>query len=290
MPDLFVAPQKSETNRRGPDHRYTTRQVAGLTGLPLRQIRYFVERGLIEPKRGDRYEYRFGFQDLVLLRTARRLLDGDVKVRRTFSVLTKLCKQVTDERALSSLPIYADGDNVVLRGSQGIWDAQTGQGLLNFAGAEPADNVASLAQRSDRGEASFDELDSDDWYNLGLELEEVDHEKAPDAYLRAINLDPENADAHVNLGRLCQLRGDLKRAKQHYHRALETTPSHQLAHYNMGTVFDELDEIDLAVKFYRKALSVADAHYNLARIYEIRGDQLSSLRHLRQYRTLMDLD
>ena len=103
-------------------------------------------------------------------------------------------------------------------------------------------------------------------------------------------MDPENADAHVNLGRLCQLRGDLKRAKQHYHRALETTPSHQLAHYNMGTVFDELDEIDLAVKFYRKALSVADAHYNLARIYEIRGDQLSSLRHLRQYRTLMDLD
>ena len=105
-----------------------------------------------------------------------------------------------------------------------------------------------------------------------------------------INLDPENADAHVNLGRLCQLRGDLKSAKRHYQRALETTSSHQLAYYNMGTVFDELDEIDLAVKFYRKALSVADAHYNLARIHEIRGDRLSSLRHLRQYRRLMDLD
>tara|TARA_B100001179_G_scaffold35780_1_gene22624 strand:- start:6283 stop:6939 length:657 start_codon:yes stop_codon:yes gene_type:complete len=218
------------------------------------------------------------------------LLDADVKVRRTFSVLSKLCRRVTDERTLSSLPIYADGDNVVLRECQGIWDAQTGQGLLNFAAAEPANNVASMAHRGDGAKQSFDELDSDDWYNLGLELEEVDPEKAPDAYQQAINLDPKNADAHVNLGRLCQLRGDLKRAKQHYHRALETTPSHQLAHYNMGTVFDELDEIDLAVKFYRKALSVADAHYNLARIYEIRGDQLSSRRHLRQYRRLMDLD
>ena len=51
MPDLFVADQKSETHRHESDHRYTTRQVAGLTGLPLRQIRHFVERGLIEPER-----------------------------------------------------------------------------------------------------------------------------------------------------------------------------------------------------------------------------------------------
>ena len=290
MPDLFVAPQASETNPRRSDYGYSTRQVAGLTGLPLRQIRHFVERGLIEPERGDRFEYRFGFQDLVLLRTARRLLDGDVKVRRTFSILKKLRNQVTDTRTLSSLPIFADGDSVVLRGAQGTWDAQTGQGLLNFAQDEPPDNVASLAARGEQSSPPIDELDSDDWYNLGLELEEVDPNKAPDAYRQAINLDPENADAHVNLGRLCQLRGDLKSAKRHYQRALETTSSHQLAYYNMGTVFDELDEIDLAVKFYRKALSVADAHYNLARIYEIRGDRLSSLRHLRQYRRLMDLD
>ncbi|MCH2335926.1 MAG: tetratricopeptide repeat protein [Pseudomonadales bacterium] len=290
MPDLFVAPQASETNPRRSDYGYSTRQVAGLTGLPSRQIRHFVERGLIEPERGDRFEYRFGFQDLVLLRTARRLLDGDVKVRRTFSTLKKLRNQVTDARALSSLPIFADGDSVVLRGAQGTWDAQTGQGLLNFAQDKTPDNVASLAARGDQNSQPIDELDSDDWYNLGLELEEVDPNKAPDAYRQAINLDPENADAHVNLGRLCQLRGDLKSAKRHYQRALETTSSHQLAYYNMGTVFDELDEIDLAVKFYRKALSVADAHYNLARIYEIRGDRLSSLRHLRQYRRLMDLD
>ena len=290
MPDLFVAPQASETNPRRSDYGYSTRQVAGLTGLPSRQIRHFVERGLIEPERGDRFEYRFGFQDLVLLRTARRLLDGDVKVRRTFSTLKKLRSQVTDARALSSLPIFADGDSVVLRGAQGTWDAQTGQGLLNFAQDKTPDNVASLAARGDQNSQPIDELDSDDWYNLGLELEEVDPNKAPDAYRQAINLDPENADAHVNLGRLCQLRGDLKSAKRHYQRALETTSSHQLAYYNMGTVFDELDEIDLAVKFYRKALSVADAHYNLARIYEIRGDRLSSLRHLRQYRRLMDLD
>ncbi|GIT39286.1 MAG: hypothetical protein Ct9H300mP8_04820 [Gammaproteobacteria bacterium] len=92
MPDLFVAPQASETSPRRSDYGYSTRQVAGLTGLPLRQIRHFVERGLIEPERGDRFEYRFGFQDLVLLRTARRLLDGDVKVRRAFSILEEVAK------------------------------------------------------------------------------------------------------------------------------------------------------------------------------------------------------
>ena len=52
----------------------------------------------------------------------------------------------------------------------------------------------------------FSRLDSDDWYNLGLELEELDPVNAPEAYDRSIGMNPKNADAHVNLGRLFQLR------------------------------------------------------------------------------------
>ena len=58
----------------------------------------------------------------------------------------------------------------------------------------------------------------------------------------------------------------------------------------MGTVFDELDEIETAKDFYVKAVQVPDAHYNLARIFEMSGDQLASLRHLKRYRQLLDND
>jgi hypothetical protein len=37
-----------------------------------------------------------------------------------------------------------------------------------------------------------------------------------------------------------------------------------------------------------KAPSVPDAHYNLARICELKGDEVSALRHMREYRQLID--
>ena len=191
-----------------------------------------------------------------------------------------------DGKALTSMRIFADGDSVVVREDDALWDAETGQG--RFAFADPgAGEVRSIAARDERAEDSTADFDSDDWYNLGLDFEEVEPTRAPAAYRRAISLNPENADAHVNLGRLLQVRSDLKRAKRHYERALAAVPAHQLAFYNLGTVFDELDELDSALDYYRRAPNVPDAHYNQARIFEMRGDQLAFARHMREYKALM---
>ena len=42
--------------------------------------------------------------------------------------------------------------------------------------------------------------------------------------------------------------------------------------------------------FYRKAIMVPDAHYNLARIHELAGDEINARRHLRLYHRLIDQD
>ena len=133
-------------------------------------------------------------------------------------------------------------------------------------------------------------MSSDEWYNLGLDLEEVDLDKAPDAYRKALELDPSNADANVNIGRLYQLKGNLRHARRHYQMAMKTVPNHQLANYNMGTIFDELDELEKAAEYYERAPGVPDAHYNLARICELRGDEVSALRHMRHYRDLVEMN
>ena len=263
---------------------YTTGDVSELIGLPPHRVRHYVRRGLIAPPRGTRGEYRFSFQDVVLLRTAKGLLDARVSVRRAYRVLLKLKQELAAVKTLTSVRIYADGANVVVREANTVWNAESGQGHLDFAVRDLAGDVASLAKRN---LADTPGLDSDDWYNLGLDLEEVDPERAPEAYLRALSLDAQNADAHVNLGRLYQLKGSLKKAKQHYQRALDTAPEHQLALYNLGTLFDELEELDKAVDYYHRAEGVPDAHYNLARIFEIRGDELAALRHLRRYQQLL---
>ncbi|MGH7806347.1 MAG: MerR family transcriptional regulator, partial [Candidatus Binatia bacterium] len=52
---------------------YTARDVAKLLALSIGQVRSFVRAGFLVPERGPRGEFRFTFQDLVLLRTAKEL-------------------------------------------------------------------------------------------------------------------------------------------------------------------------------------------------------------------------
>ncbi len=281
----------AEVDNDRPAVGYTTVEVAGLIGLSHDQVRQYVKRGIVEPKRGGRREYRFSFQDVVLLRTAKGLLDDKVPSRKAISALTKLKGRLPEATPLASLRIFADGKDVVVRDAKELWDAESGQGHLDFGApvsAEASGEVARIADRELDDFSDMEELGSHEWYNLGLDYEDADVPKAKEAYARAIALNPENADAHVNLGRLFQLEGDLKRAKRHYRLALDATPGHELAVYNTGTVFDELDELSTAAEYYHRAPGVPDAHYNLARIFELRGDEVSSLRHLRTYRQLLD--
>ena len=280
MPKGSVSGQKPDQTRLG---GYSTREVADLIGLKPSQVRHYVRRELLAPQRGSGGEYRFRFQDIVLLRMAKGLMDANVSTRDVYRALGKLKAELKSVSSLASVRIFAEGGNVVVSSDRQIWNVATGQGHFDFEVRELAEIVAVVANNHVAAAVETEELSSDEWYNLGLDLEEVDAGKAPQCYRRALELDPENADAHVNLGRLHQLEGDLKRARQHYGKALAVAGEHQLAHYNLGTIYDELDELELASDHYRMAQDVPDAHYNLARICRLQGDQLSSHRHLQTY-------
>lgn len=343
MAGTFANAQAKTTQVSDLAGQYSTAEVADLVGLKPTQVRHYVRRDLLNPLRGARGEFRFSFQDMVMLRSAKELLDAHVPVRRTNRVLLELkAKNAQASRPLSSLRVQAQGTRVVVQEGNTSWDAESGQGSLPFVaptGERIADSIEQNAAATNdvitldlapnlSTTSTFDpahesrldntsaatlsadlssdlaergnepivvvpesgELTSDDWYNLALDLEEAEPEKAPQAYLRALELNPNNTDAQVNLGRLCQLRGNLKQARRHYKLALEITPEHQLANYNMGTIYDELDEFDTAREFYIRACDIPDAHYNLARLFEVRGDELAALRHMREYRRLLEAD
>lgn len=263
---------------------YTTREAAELTGLTPEQIRGYIRHGLLQPERGVHGEYRIDFRDMVLLRTARSLRDAHVPNRRALAGLRSLRSALGDAQSLASLSIQAEGGSVVVREDRALWDAQTGQGHLNFSVRDFAGQVAELRER--RFDGGIYVLASEDFYDLGVDLEEIDPARSAEAYRRALELDDCNVDAHVNLGRLMQSQGRRDEAREHYEQALVGAPDHQLARYNLGTVYDEQDDLESAVECYRRASDVADAHYNLCRIYELKGDQVTALRHLRRYQQL----
>ncbi|HUE77788.1 MAG TPA: tetratricopeptide repeat protein [Longimicrobiales bacterium] len=269
---------------------YTTRDVAGLIGLTTRQVQEYGRSGILDPDRDDAGRYIFSFQDLVLLRTARALLEARLPQRRILRSLRLLKDQLPTGRSLTEVRITADGDEVVVTDNGRSWEPESGQLRFSFDVAELADQVAPLARRAiEESAAAGDTVD--EWLELGLELEVQAPAQARRAYRKALELSPSNPDALVNLGRLLQEDGELEEAASLYARAIESSGGdHPTAAFNLGIAFEDLGRDGDAAEAYGRALDAdpafADAHFNLSRVLERQGDKVSALRHLKSYRAL----
>jgi tetratricopeptide (TPR) repeat protein len=77
----------------------------------------------------------------------------------------------------------------------------------------------------------FNDTKGDYYLLLAMAESKVDalSKKAERDFLRAIELEPWNAEGHVGLGRLYKKEGLLKRAKKEFERALEIEAGHKVA-------------------------------------------------------------
>ena len=292
------------------------RDVEGFLQLPRSTLQSLVRLGFVKPTRGPRRQYLFSFQDLIILRAARALMQANISQRRIRSSLGQLRERLPEAVPLSGLAISAVGDRVVVREGANHWQADDGQYLLGFevsvqngvlqmiehkqartnarGGAAPgaAAEAAAEAAAGGRGGAAADRpLCSDDWFAKGVDLESSDPAAALAAYSRAAEGDPDNAAAWINWGRLLHESGDARAAEKVYRRALEHCGSDSLLLFNLGVALEDLGEKDAALGAYHAAVSedpnFADCHYNLARLYESAGKTQHAIRHLGQYRRLV---
>jgi len=273
---------------------YSAAQASKLLDLPLHQIRNFVEAGFLTPRQDDKGEYRFSFQDLVLLRTAKGLTDK-LSPRKVRQALKTLKEQLPQGRDLSALRITAEGDTIVAHDGKSAWNPESKQTLISFQVSELAADVAPLAREAVQAAREGEqELTAEDWYELGCDLEMDDPEEARDAYRRCTELKPLHPDAHLNLGRLLHEAGEIQAAHEHYRLALAVRPDDPTAAYNLGVSLQDLERFPEAMHAYDRALKSdpqnADAHYNLAQVYEAIGKPMMAFRHLQIYRKLLERD
>jgi tetratricopeptide (TPR) repeat protein len=261
---------------------YSVREVSAMLGLTPAQIRSYANKGFLTPERGDRGELRFGFRDLIILRTAGELSAAHIPQRKVQRVLELLRDQLPPGRSLTGVRIAADGERVVVSDGDAVWNPESGQALFDFS-AEELPTEAPIR-------VPVAHQDADEFYAIGCELEGMDNVRARAAYERAIELDPQHADARVNLGRLLHEDRAPNAAEKQYRAALESDPDHDVAWFNLGVALEDLGRLHEAAEAYQKALELdpsnGDAHYNLSGILERRGDKPGALRHLNAYRKL----
>lgn len=272
---------------------YTLSSIQSMLGLSRAVITGLIDAGFVTPARGRRREYRFSFQDVVLLRTAHALRSANIAPRRIVRSLQRLQASLPDELPLSGLRIAAVGNDVAVRQGDQQWSAESGQLLIDFEVKPAAGSVAFLNPHPVSASESAPANDADDahaWFQRGVALEASDAAAAEQAYAQAIRRDPAYVDPALNLGVLLGTTGRAAQAVRVYEHAIAHAPHEALLHFNLGVALEDLNRLSHALDAYAASLrldpTLADAHYNAARLHEQLGHAAKAIRHYNEYRRL----
>jgi tetratricopeptide (TPR) repeat protein len=277
------------------DATYTSRQVREILGLSEAGLKRLVGVGFVSPGRGTRREYRFTFQDLILLRTAKGLADAQLPPRRIAASLKRIRAELPSQLPLSGLRISAGHDAVVVSeaagGQSAQWQAHDGQYLLAFEVVSPGGQVRfveAAAGTPDTVASPGD--DAAQLFAQAYALEADDPEAALAAYAEALKCNACLPGAHANRGRLLHELGRLDEAEAAYESGMRRCPGDALLLFNFAVLREDQQRPDEAIRLYQAALgedaSMADAHYNLGLLHQAAGRQREALRHFNAYRKL----
>jgi tetratricopeptide (TPR) repeat protein len=266
-------------------HAYDTKDLERLFGLPASAVRALSRAGNIHPvRRGGKLHY--SFHDLVVLRTASALRAANISSQRINKTLKELRTALPPDSALNQLSLTALGNRIAIREGQTLRESESGQYALALEIVEEKGRLHVITRQD---EVPAPGTNAEEHYGNGMQLEETDPQAARSAYEAALAADPNHLEARINLGRLLHLDGRLAEAEQVYRFAGNAEP---FLVFNLAVLLEDLGREPEAIVAYREALALdpqfADAHFNLARLYERARDAKASLRHLLAYRRMMD--
>jgi tetratricopeptide (TPR) repeat protein len=272
-------------------HAYDAKDLERLFGLPASAVGARSRAGNIHPvRRGSKLHY--SFHDLVVLRTASALRAANISSQRINKTLKELRSALPADSALNQLSLTALGNRIAIREGQTLRESDSGQYALALEIVEEKGRLHVIARLDAAGRqdaAPAPDTAADDHYAKGIQLEETDPQAARKAYEAALAADANHLEARINLGRLLHLDGRLAEAEQVYRFGGNAEP---FLVFNLAVLLEDLGREPEAIVAYREALALdpqfADAHFNLARLYERARDAKASLRHLLAYRRMMN--
>ena len=115
----------------------------------------------------------------------------------------------------------------------------------------------------------LDPQDAKAHYNLGIIQQELGKLKeAEESYRQTIKIKPDLAQAHFNLGVIMKALGRLEEAEGSYKQAIKLKPDLAQAHNNLGVIKKELGRLEEAFSAFVQAINlnpeITDAYANLA--------------------------
>ncbi len=260
-------------------YRYSRAHLLRILRITARQLAAWEKAGLVAANES------YSFADLNQVQKIRDLCAYKVRPAVIRQSLEAMQKQVAGmENPLLEAGAFTAGRRVGFRHQGKLVEPIAGQFMFDFS---PGNRLMTRTfAQPDPAEVGPDVTEL---FAQGIVLEEDVNNQAQAiaVYSKVVELDPDHAAAHINLGTLHYNRQDYRAAEHHYRRAIEVDPRYALAYFDLGNVLDETGRVAEAVKTYITALQLAptyaDAHYNLALAYEKIKQPRNALKHWRAY-------
>lgn len=287
--------------------------VARILKVSPRRLRYWQKTQLLDSLVSASPDEGMAFRDLVCLRTIVSLIDKGIPLRRIRRNLEMLRDRLPEmDEPAAALRLWDESSDRLVMRRDGRLEELGGQLLLEFAGDLPPTSarISSLAEAAalaasgmisgssgstgTRSEGTGDGQDAEQeeavaCFERGCELdaEPRSWSAAIEAYEKALELDPDFADAYCNLGAVRYNQGHREEARRAFAACLSRESDHVEANFNLANVLEEEGEDELALVHYRRALSAdplyPDLHINLALLYEKLDRESRASDHWRRY-------
>ncbi len=246
-------------------NRYCRADVLRILHITANQLVGWQRAGLVP------ISETFTFYDLLQLKKIRDLRAKRVRPAVIRESLQAMQKQVAGmENPLLEASAFSVGSRVAYRHEGHSVEPIAGQFVMDFGPVARCCRRVRTSKVKPIG--NFDT--AADLFARGIAMEEhpSTHDEAIRSYLQVLEIEPNHAAAHINLGTLYYNRQDFVSAEKHYRAGRGADPRYALAYFDLGNVLDETGRIPDAVIAYRTAIQLAptyaDAHYNLALAYE----------------------
>jgi len=106
---------------------------------------------------------------------------------------------------------------------------------------------------------------------------------AQDYYYKVLKIDPNNLQAHYNLGLIFNKLEEYQKAINHYEKVIKINPKLAMTYNNLGVIFYELEKYHNAISYLEKGISIdpyyADAYNNLGLIFDKLEEYQKAVNH-----------
>lgn len=259
---------------------YSAKQACRHAKITHQQFIAWHRAGLVESP--ELFEYRH----ILTLRALAGMKQAGLRGRKLREALAWLAAKLDESGdALDQVRVTRRGRRTIIRLPGQEVELWSGQLQLNFEAPTAVPLAARQTETDERRRKAQAELH----FQRGLELEQqgAPVDQIIEAYRQAADLDSKSAGAFVNLGTIYFNARMWRESEKYYLAALAADHNYPLAHFNLANLYDERGDRGKALDHYESALQLkpgyADAHYNLALLCQSIGQTMKALKHWRMY-------